>query len=95
MQEITYPDDLEADLEHLRRLLAGDIRTYQTEKRYLHQDGHVVWALLSVSVVHDEEDEPLYFVSQIQDMSERKVLEERLMRQAFHDNLTGLPTATS
>jgi diguanylate cyclase (GGDEF)-like protein/PAS domain S-box-containing protein len=90
-QELTHPDDLEVDLEHLRRLVAGDIRTYQTEKRYLHQDGHVVWALLSVSVVHDEEDEPLYFVSQIQDVSERKVLEKRLMRQAFHDTLTGLP----
>jgi diguanylate cyclase (GGDEF)-like protein len=50
-----------------------------------------VWALLSVSVVHDEEDEPLYFVSQIQDVSERKVLEERLMHQAFNDTLTGLP----
>jgi diguanylate cyclase (GGDEF)-like protein/PAS domain S-box-containing protein len=75
-QEITHPDDLEVDLEHLRRLLAGEIRTYQTEKRYLHQDGHVVWALLSVSIVHDEEDEPLYFISQIQDVSERKKVEK-------------------
>ena len=75
-QEITHPDDLEVDLEHLRRLVAGEVRTYQTEKRYLHQDGHVVWALLSVSVVHDEEDEPLYFVSQIQDVSERKKIRE-------------------
>src|SRR5215211_4818802 len=90
-QRITHPDDLDVDLEHLRRLLAGEVRTYQTEKRYLHQDGHVVWALLSVSVVHDEEEEPLYFVSQIQDVSEHKVLEERLMHQAFHDTLTGLP----
>ena len=75
-QEITYPDDLEVDLEHLRRLLVGEVRTFQTEKRYLHQDGHVVWALLSVSVVHDEEDEPLYFVSQIQDVTERKKVEK-------------------
>src|SRR5918994_2445180 len=78
-QELTHPDDLEFDLEHLRRLLAGEVRTYQTEKRYLHQDGHVVWALLSVSVVHDEEDEPLYFVSQIQDVSERKKFEKRII----------------
>jgi diguanylate cyclase (GGDEF)-like protein/PAS domain S-box-containing protein len=75
-QEITHPDDVEVDVEHLRQLLAGEIRTYQTEKRYLHQDGHVVWALLSVSVVHDEEDEPLYFISQIQDVSERKKVEK-------------------
>ena len=79
-QELTHPDDLEVDLEHLRRLVAGEIRTYQTDKRYHHQDGHVVWALLSVSVVHDEEDEPLYFVSQIQDVTERKRSEEALER---------------
>src|SRR5919112_2217000 len=75
-QEITHPDDLEVDLEHLRRLLVRVVRTYQTEKRYLHKDGHVVWTLLSVSVVHDEEDEPLYFISQIQDVSERKKVEK-------------------
>src|SRR5215208_6836738 len=74
-QEITHPDDLEVDLGHLKRVLVRVVRTYQTEKRYLHKDGHVVWALLSVSVVHDEEDEPLYFVSQIQDVSERKNVE--------------------
>jgi diguanylate cyclase (GGDEF)-like protein/PAS domain S-box-containing protein len=56
--------------------LAKEVRTYQTEKRYLYKDGHVVWALLSVSVVHDEEDEPLYFVSQIQYVSERKKVEK-------------------
>src|ERR671921_1045873 len=79
-QEITHPDDLEIDQEHLRQLLAGEIRTYQTEKRYFHKEGHVVWALLSVSLVHDEEDEPLYFISQIQDVSERKRFEEALER---------------
>src|SRR5215213_9211275 len=75
-QEITHPDDLEVDLEHLRRLLVRVVRTYQTEKRYLHKDGHVVWTLLSVSVVHDEEDEPLYFICQVQDVSERKKVEK-------------------
>jgi diguanylate cyclase (GGDEF)-like protein/PAS domain S-box-containing protein len=77
-QEITHPDDLEVDLEHLRRLLVRVVRTYQTEKRYLHKDGHVVWTLLSASVVHDEEDEPLYFICQIQDVSERKKVEKAI-----------------
>jgi diguanylate cyclase (GGDEF)-like protein/PAS domain S-box-containing protein len=75
-QEITHPDDLDADLDQVRRMLVGEIRTYQMEKRYFHKEGHVVWALLSVSLVHDEEDEPLYFVSQIQDVSERKKFEK-------------------
>src|SRR5215213_2934440 len=79
-QEITHPEDLDADLDQVRRMLDGEIRTYQMEKRYFHKEGHVVWALLSVSLVHDEEDEPLYFVSQIQDMSERKKVEEAFER---------------
>jgi diguanylate cyclase (GGDEF)-like protein/PAS domain S-box-containing protein len=62
-------------------MLAGEIETYQMEKRYFHKDGHVVWVLLSVSLVHDEGGEPLYFISQIQDVTERKRAEERL-RQA-------------
>src|SRR5215210_6534843 len=80
-QEITHPEDLDADLDQVRRMLDGEIRTYQMEKRYFHKEGQVVWALLSVSLVHDEEGEPLYFVSQIQDITERKRAEERL-RQA-------------
>jgi diguanylate cyclase (GGDEF)-like protein/PAS domain S-box-containing protein len=77
-QDITHPDDLDVDLDNLRRMLAGETRTYQTEKRYFHRQGHVVWILLSVSIVHDEEGEPLYFVSQIQDISERKRAEQKI-----------------
>ena len=90
-QDITHPDDLEADLGHVRRMLAGEIETYQMEKRYLHKEGSVVWGLLSVSLVRDEGGEPLYFVAQIQDITERKMLEEQLEHRAFHDHLTDLP----
>jgi len=77
-QDITHPDDLEKDLGQARRLLTAEVRTYQTEKRYIHKEGHAVWALLNVTLVRDEGDEPLYFVSQIQDISERKRAEEAL-----------------
>jgi two-component system, cell cycle sensor histidine kinase and response regulator CckA len=77
-QDITHPDDLEADLAHVRRLLAGEARWYEMEKRYIHRDGHVVPVLLSVSLVRDANDEPLHFISQIQDVTERDRLEEDL-----------------
>jgi PAS domain S-box-containing protein len=77
-QEVTYPADLDKDLDNLRRLLAGEVRTYQTEKRYLHKKGRTVWVLLSVSLVRNAGGEPLYFVSQVQDVSERKKTEGRL-----------------
>jgi PAS domain S-box-containing protein len=77
-QEITHPEDLDADLELLHRVLQGELRTYQLEKRYFHKLGHIVWILLSVSLVRDAEGEPLYFISQIEDITERKRDQEML-----------------
>jgi diguanylate cyclase (GGDEF)-like protein/PAS domain S-box-containing protein len=79
-QEITHPDDLEASLAYARRIKEGEILKYHLEKRYLHGDGHTVWTSLSVSLVRDLEGEPLYFVSQLQDITERKRAEEALER---------------
>ncbi len=71
-QEITHPDDLESDLFQVRRMLEGEIATYQMEKRYIHKQGHIVWILLSASMVKGSDGVPLYFVAQIQDITERK-----------------------
>ncbi|MET0535751.1 MAG: ATP-binding protein [Steroidobacter sp.] len=70
-QTITYPEDLEADLRLVQQMLSRQLRTYQMEKRYCHRAGHLVWAQLNVSLVWDN-DQPMYFVAQIQDISERK-----------------------
>jgi diguanylate cyclase (GGDEF)-like protein/PAS domain S-box-containing protein len=90
LEEVTHPDDLSADLEHIRQLLAGEIRDYQMEKRYFHARGHVISTMLSVSLVRDRQGRPLHFIAQIQDITERKLMEERLRHLAEHDPLTGL-----
>lgn len=77
-QSITYPDDLMTDLNYAQQLLNNEIQTYQMEKRYLHKQGHIVWALLSVSLLRDEQNQPLYFISQIQNISKRKQSEAAL-----------------
>jgi PAS domain S-box-containing protein len=77
-QAITHPDDLDIDLAFVRQMLTGEIRTYQMEKRYFHKQGQIVWILLSVSLVHDPFGQPLYFISQIQDITERKQVQEKL-----------------
>jgi PAS domain S-box-containing protein len=77
-QAITHPEDLDKDVEYVRLMLAGTIPQYQLEKRYFHKNGHLVWILLSVSLVRDGDGSPLYFVSQIQDISARKEAEVRL-----------------
>ncbi|TCC88046.1 PAS domain S-box protein [Pedobacter frigiditerrae] len=71
-QEITFPEDLETDLEQMSHLLARDITNYSLEKRYYHKNGHIIWALLNVSLVRDERENPLYFISQIKDITEQK-----------------------
>jgi PAS domain S-box-containing protein len=77
-QDLTHQDDLEQDLENVARLLRGEVQSYQMEKRYLHKAGNVIWAVLSVSLVRGRHGEPLFFISQIQDITERRAQEEKL-----------------
>jgi two-component system cell cycle sensor histidine kinase/response regulator CckA len=77
-QEVTHPEDLQTDMSYVNQMLAGAIPSYQMEKRYFKKSGQVVWIWLSVSLVRDSEGQPLYFVSQIQDITERKRAEEEL-----------------
>ena len=62
-QSITHPEDLETALAYMRQVLSGEIPQYQMEKRYFHKFGHIVWILLSVSLVRDAQGAPLYFIS--------------------------------
>lgn len=77
-QEITHPDDLESDIRQVQQLLEGSIESYQMEKRYFHKNGSIVWALLSVSLIRDSNDQPLHFVSQVENVTEKKKAEEAL-----------------
>jgi PAS domain S-box-containing protein len=77
-QEITHPGDLDADLEQTRQLLAGEIDSFSREKRYLKEDGSVVWGNLTVSLVREPSGEPDYLIAVIEDITERKCLEESL-----------------
>ena len=89
-QQLTHPDDLEKDLSLLGDVVAGTRQSYQMEKRYLRKGGEVIWALLSVATVRDAGGEVRYFISQIQDISERKRMLDKLRDQANLDYLTGL-----
>lgn len=89
-QDLTFPDDLEDSLRNLERLVTGQLSAASVEKRYLHKNGHVVWVLLNTSTVHDASGAPLYLIAQIQDITERKRVEEQLVRAANYDPLTGL-----
>ena len=88
LQDLTHPEDLAVDLQHVSKLLAGEQETYTLDKRYIRKDGTIVWAKLTVSLVRDESSGvPLYFVWIVEDVSERKAVEaerERLETQFHH-----------
>jgi diguanylate cyclase (GGDEF)-like protein/PAS domain S-box-containing protein len=86
----THPEDRESSREHLGRLMAGEIDSYRLEKRYLHADGHVVWAQLDVTALHDGTGQGLIALALIQDVSERRNYEAQLRDLADRDALSGL-----
>ncbi|MEO5332876.1 MAG: PAS domain S-box protein [Magnetococcus sp. YQC-5] len=78
-QSITYLDDLEINMTFVRQMLAGTISTYHLEERYVHHDSHLVWVLVSVSLVCDEIYQPVHLVMQIQEITTRKNTEAALL----------------
>jgi PAS domain S-box-containing protein len=76
--DLSRPDDLSLQWDYTRQLLAGEISSYQLEKRYIHKRGHIVWGQTIVSILHDAKGVPLGFLAQIQDITERKQAEAAL-----------------
>lgn len=90
-QDITYPDDLELDLQLLDQLLQGQITRYELEKRYIRKDGAIAWVELSVAPLRNSSHQPIGFISAIQDITQLKNLQHALQIQAHIDYLTGIP----
>ena len=71
-ESITHPADREQNKELFAQLTAGAIPSFQLEKRYLRADGSIVWGLLNVSLVRDDQGEPRYAIAQVEDITGRK-----------------------
>ena len=78
--DLTHPDDREASRTALCRFLAGEISSWsKKEKRYIRKDGGIVWVRLFISLVRDQHNQPQYFISVLEDITEQKLIEERLL----------------
>jgi PAS domain S-box-containing protein len=78
--DISHPEDVEVSRQYVRRLVEGELPVLDAQKRYLHRNGDVVWAHINVAMMRDADGTPLYFISQLRD-----VTRERAAEQALHD----------
>ncbi|WP_323757107.1 PAS domain S-box protein [Roseivirga sp.] len=91
--DITHPDDLEKDFRLLNQLTKGEIDSYQMEKRYFHKKGHIIWVLLSASMVKNSLGLPSHYVAQINNITERK--EAQIQLQESISKLQGIQDAST
>jgi PAS domain S-box-containing protein len=92
---LTHPDDVPENLRLGQQLIGGAINSFKFEKRYWHKQGHLVWTFLSASLVRDDNGQPLYIISQIQDITEHKQAaqaerEQRELAEALRDTAQAL-----
>ncbi len=76
--DITHPDDLDINILNINKLLRQEIPNYTTEKRYIRKDKSIVWAKLNTSLVIKNENSPVYIIATVEDISNRKQIEENL-----------------
>lgn len=97
-QDITHPDDVEINLAYARELLAGKIHTYTMEKRYIRKNGTSIWVNLTVALARTPPGAQRYFISVVEDISARKMLEQQrsdLLSIVAHDLSTPLTVMKS
>jgi diguanylate cyclase (GGDEF)-like protein/PAS domain S-box-containing protein len=94
LSQLTHPDDIDVGTAAFGELLDGSRDSYESQKRLLHADGHVVFGLLHVGVIRNSTGGIQTIVAQINDITQRKHAEDRLAHRAMHDPLTELPNRT-
>ena len=80
-QQITHPDDLREVLSQTRRAVEGELSSFALEKRYIRRDGQIIWVRVVTSLLRDAQGGPRYFISQIEDITERKAAADALARE--------------
>jgi PAS domain S-box-containing protein len=95
-QDVTHPDDIEADWSQCQRLIRGEIRSFDLEKRYLHKDGHTIWIYLNCSAVEDDHGKLIHFLTYIKNITDSKLAEQALLESNERNQaiLRALPDMT-
>jgi diguanylate cyclase (GGDEF)-like protein/PAS domain S-box-containing protein len=91
LRDVVVPEDRSVHDRGIAALEAGAVLSDRTEERIVHPSGEIRWALRSTSLATGDDGRPMYLVHQIQDVTERRLFEERLSHRALYDSLTSLP----
>ncbi|MEP6850190.1 MAG: EAL domain-containing protein [Acidobacteriota bacterium] len=91
LDTVLFPEDQGRTTSKIREVLAGNVASWQEEQRYLHKSGRTVWTSWSVSSAGQTGAHPTNLILQLQDITDKKLAEEKLQHDATHDALTGLP----
>ncbi len=76
--DVTHADDVAASADQFDRMLAGEIEAYDLDKRYVNKNGDIVWAHLAESCVHEQDRRVRFVIASIQDITQRRQMEEQL-----------------
>ncbi|OGT42145.1 MAG: hypothetical protein A3F42_06165 [Gammaproteobacteria bacterium RIFCSPHIGHO2_12_FULL_37_34] len=87
---LIHPNDLNHLQVNIQQLIDKQIKTYYSEQQCFRKNGEIVWVTSTLSLMRDEKDKPIYFIVQVQNITQQKQAEERLHHMAYHDPLTGL-----
>ena len=88
IRDFLHPDDIELTAKNIKRIYAGEIDHYQQTRRYKHKQGHYIWTDNNISVVHEADGKPKFLVNHIQDITEKKRLENlKLNRNKILESL--------
>ncbi|OGT03024.1 MAG: hypothetical protein A2143_05780 [Gallionellales bacterium RBG_16_57_15] len=90
-QQITHADELAQNLDLHSRLRAGNVSSHAFEERYLRKDGSLLWGNVTASIERNDDGEPKYLIAVVEDITERKQMEQRLQHLNHFDSLTSLP----
>ncbi len=99
-RDITHPEDAGLDHAMNLKILRGEVPSETFEKRFIHRDGQTIWTLVSLALVRNFEQKPLYWVAQIQDITVRKQVEQTMresesrFRAVFETAALGIAIAT-
>jgi PAS domain S-box-containing protein len=71
-KEVTYKEDIQPNIDLVEKILSGEINSARFEKRFIHKDGNLVWVDLSTTLLLDDNNDPLFYITEIIDITERK-----------------------